>query len=188
MRFRGPRTAKEPTLSKKTTRSRRGTDVILHLKEDARENFLEPYTIQNLVRKFSDFWKTQYSLKIRLPKTTKPTKPNRIPKTTKPAKPNRLPKTAKPNGNPNRSTVRRRSGCVQNRKLPRTNTPSFTNRWVMILNLPPRLSTIRVRALRSSRCCCSSPNSSPMILSFTIPNLAPSFMFNGSSFRIIART
>ncbi len=39
----------------KTTRSRRGTDVILHLKEDARENFLEPYTIQNLVRKFSDF-------------------------------------------------------------------------------------------------------------------------------------
>lgn len=39
----------------KTTRSRRGTDVILHLKEDALETFLEPYTIQNLVRKFSDF-------------------------------------------------------------------------------------------------------------------------------------
>jgi molecular chaperone HtpG len=32
----------------------RGTDVILHLKEDARE-FLEPYRLRALVRKFSDF-------------------------------------------------------------------------------------------------------------------------------------
>jgi molecular chaperone HtpG len=32
----------------------RGTDVILHLKEDAKD-FLEPYKIRSLVRKFSDF-------------------------------------------------------------------------------------------------------------------------------------
>jgi molecular chaperone HtpG len=32
----------------------RGTDVILHLKEDAKE-FLEPYRLRGLVRKFSDF-------------------------------------------------------------------------------------------------------------------------------------
>ncbi len=32
----------------------RGTDVILHLKEDAKE-FLEPYRLRSLVRKFSDF-------------------------------------------------------------------------------------------------------------------------------------
>ncbi|MBX3401388.1 MAG: molecular chaperone HtpG [Gemmataceae bacterium] len=32
----------------------RGTDVVLHLKEDARE-FLDPYRLQQLVRKFSDF-------------------------------------------------------------------------------------------------------------------------------------
>lgn len=32
----------------------RGTDVILHLKEDAKE-FLEPWRLQTLVRKFSDF-------------------------------------------------------------------------------------------------------------------------------------
>lgn len=32
----------------------RGTDVILHLKDDAKE-FLEPYRLQALVRKFSDF-------------------------------------------------------------------------------------------------------------------------------------
>jgi molecular chaperone HtpG len=38
-----------------TTRPRRGTDVILHLKEDAREDFLEPGAIRGLVRKFSDF-------------------------------------------------------------------------------------------------------------------------------------
>ena len=39
----------------KATRERRGTDVILHLKEDAREDFLEPGAIRGLVRKFSDF-------------------------------------------------------------------------------------------------------------------------------------
>lgn len=32
----------------------RGTDVILHLKEDARE-FLEPWTLRSLVKKYSDF-------------------------------------------------------------------------------------------------------------------------------------
>lgn len=32
----------------------RGTDVVLHLKEDARE-FLQPYRLQSLVKKFSDF-------------------------------------------------------------------------------------------------------------------------------------
>lgn len=37
------------------TRARRGTDVILHLKEDARGDFLEPSAIRVLVRKFSDF-------------------------------------------------------------------------------------------------------------------------------------
>ncbi len=39
----------------KTTRARRGTDVILHMKEDARADFLEPSAIRVLVRKFSDF-------------------------------------------------------------------------------------------------------------------------------------
>ncbi|NLF15788.1 MAG: molecular chaperone HtpG [Lentisphaerae bacterium] len=37
-----------------TTRARRGTDVILHLKEEADE-FLEPWRLQAIVRKFSDF-------------------------------------------------------------------------------------------------------------------------------------
>src|SRR4029079_3174951 len=32
----------------------RGTDVILHLKDDAKD-FLEPYKLRGLVRKFSDF-------------------------------------------------------------------------------------------------------------------------------------
>ena len=32
----------------------RGTDVVLHLKDDAKE-FLEPYRLRGLVRKFSDF-------------------------------------------------------------------------------------------------------------------------------------
>jgi molecular chaperone HtpG len=37
-----------------TTRDARGTDVILHLKPDAKE-FLEPYRLRSLVKKYSDF-------------------------------------------------------------------------------------------------------------------------------------
>jgi molecular chaperone HtpG len=37
-----------------TTKATRGTDVILHLREDAKD-YLEPYTLRTLVKKYSDF-------------------------------------------------------------------------------------------------------------------------------------
>ncbi len=45
------------------TKATRGTDVTLHLKEDARE-FLQEYRLRNLVRKFSDFIEHPVTLEV----------------------------------------------------------------------------------------------------------------------------
>src|SRR4029078_3793460 len=37
-----------------TTKEKRGTDVSLHLKDDAKD-FLEPFKLRSLVKKYSDF-------------------------------------------------------------------------------------------------------------------------------------
>ena len=50
----GSRTARASSPSKPSTRTGRGTDVILHLKPEEKE-FLDPYTVRQIVKKFSDF-------------------------------------------------------------------------------------------------------------------------------------
>ena len=50
----GSPTARASSPSSRTSRPARGTDVILHLKADEKE-FLEPYRLRAIVKKFSDF-------------------------------------------------------------------------------------------------------------------------------------
>ena len=121
------------------TKATRGTDVTLHLKDDAKD-FADGYRLRNIVRKYSD----HIGVAVEMVKQTVDADERK-----------RRRKRTSRSSNGNRSTLRKLCGPARAPRSPTTNTRNSTNTSRTTSTIRRRGATTRSKASSNTRVCCT---------------------------------